>query len=135
MTGRLRLKVPDEAVLDMLNRGGGEGLVSLYRLCRGAVTSYLLNNSGTPDDAGIDIAAENRGRLKDRLTRRPAAAGQGVLLRGGQERRTQDEREGEMKEEVHCRVRRKGTESPADGCHRFVKSRSPGRTGSPRWAP
>ncbi len=51
MTGRFRSNVSEEAILDMLNRGDDEGLVLLYRHCRGAVTSYVLRNSGTPDDA------------------------------------------------------------------------------------
>ncbi len=45
------MKVSEEAILDMLHRGDDEGLVLLYRRCRAAVTSYVLRNSGTPDDA------------------------------------------------------------------------------------
>ncbi len=51
MTGRFRSNVSEEAILEMLHRGDDAGLVSLYQLCRAAVTSYVLRNSGTPDDA------------------------------------------------------------------------------------
>jgi len=41
----------DARILDMLRHGDEEALVMLYRSNRKPVTSFVLRNSGTPDDA------------------------------------------------------------------------------------
>jgi RNA polymerase sigma factor (sigma-70 family) len=41
----------DARILDMLRQGNEEALVMLYRTNRKPVTTFVLRNSGTPDDA------------------------------------------------------------------------------------